>query len=361
MSYDIRPYQPGDEAEIVELLKLAFPIWAESDKALDEWRWRYLDCPLKSDIAVAEYDDHVVGVNHGLRLYIKFGNNSILSDLEGNTVVDPDHRGKGLYTKMLDLTNKMTDENNVNFILWSSSNPIIISDDSKRGHRIFPPPISYMVRIRDVDTHLKAKTSEYAAVKKYGFLLLKTINRIGNTVGPSEQINAGDVTIEDVPSFTGATDAFWSKAREYYNYAIERNRLYLNWRYGDPRGGEYVIKQATRGDRVLGYVVLELKNRGGYREGYIADILASPERSDVAYALMKEACDYFDRLNVNATYFWAAKNHPYIGLAERHGFIDSRYHMYIACRFRIDGGEFNLLKSSHPNKIHFQFGDIDRF
>jgi hypothetical protein len=122
----------------------------------------------------------------------------------------------------------------------------------------------------------------------------------------------------DAPNFNPQIDTFWGKARGHYNYALERNSLYLNWRYTDPRAGKFVIKQAVEGDQILGYVILESKKEGGYSEGYISDLLASPNRDDVADTLMAEACSYFDRLNINSINFWVAKNHPYLGIAERH-------------------------------------------
>ncbi len=54
---------------------------------------------------------------------------------------------------------------------------------------------------------------------------------------------------------------------------------YLNWRYSDRRGGDYILKEAIEGERALGYVVLRVN---GYQEkypvGYIVDLLALPGR-----------------------------------------------------------------------------------
>jgi len=361
MSYEIRYFRLGDEVEIIELLRSAFPRWAELDSALDLWKWKYLDNPLNSDIVVAEYDGHVVGVNHDARVYIKIGETSTLSHLDGNTVVDPAQRGKGLASKIAYFSRDLRRENNVNFTLWSSSNPIIIDFDRRLGLGVFPHLISCMVRIKDIHAHLRARKSKKPLAKKYGYQLLKNLMKIRNTFSPGELGKLGSIEIVDAPNFCPQIDTFWGKVRGHYNYALERNSLYLNWRYTDPRAGKFVIKQAVEGDQILGYVILESKKEGGYSEGYISDLLASPNRDDVADTLMAEACSYFDRLNINSINFWVAKNHPYLGIAERHGFLDSRYKIYIGCSRGADRAEFSRIESSPPSKVHFQFGDMDLF
>ena len=46
--YFVRPYQPGDEEGLVELLDLVFAPWPDRDlrcTAVEHWRWKYLDNP----------------------------------------------------------------------------------------------------------------------------------------------------------------------------------------------------------------------------------------------------------------------------------------------------------------------------
>jgi hypothetical protein len=44
----VRPYQAGDEKEIVELLRMVFDGWPHFDlncSSVDHWKWKHLDKP----------------------------------------------------------------------------------------------------------------------------------------------------------------------------------------------------------------------------------------------------------------------------------------------------------------------------
>jgi GNAT superfamily N-acetyltransferase len=360
MSYIIRFYRPGDEKEIVDLLKHVFPRWNELDNALDDWMWRYHDYPIKSLVSVAEYNGHIVGANHNFNLNLKIGKNTELTTISGNSAVHPDHQGKGLYTKLSELTIKMR-EGKVNFNIWHSHNPIILKWAKQQGIPIFPHKISYMVRIKDVDSYLESKKRKDNLIKKIGYNTFNVLNKVKNLSEPYDLKNLDKVMIKDVRDFDESINIFWNTVKEHYNFIYERNSQYLNWRYCDKRGGNYLVKQAISDDQILGYIVLEIKQSGGYKEGYIADMLSLPDRSDIAYLLIGEAIRYFDSLGIDINHFWAVKNSVYEELARRHNFIDSRFRRYFGCLFRVDHGEYSLLKSSSPDKIHFMFGDMDRF
>ena len=55
----IRYYQPGDEENIIELLKNTFPKWANFDNPLELWRWKYIDTPLRTMIRLVVADQGI--------------------------------------------------------------------------------------------------------------------------------------------------------------------------------------------------------------------------------------------------------------------------------------------------------------
>jgi hypothetical protein len=96
--YEIRSYALGEEQEIVDLISLVFTEWkARGDKALDHWRWKYLENPWgPCTIAVAVRDDQIVGVAHDIYCYVKVG------DAYEKTVYGTDvavHPSSGLRTQ----------------------------------------------------------------------------------------------------------------------------------------------------------------------------------------------------------------------------------------------------------------------
>src|SRR3990170_8604053 len=75
--YSIRPYESGDEEDIVELLKLVFNGWPNFDLdcgPVDHWRWKYLHSPAgKSLIYVGESEGDIVGSSHTYTVNLKMG------------------------------------------------------------------------------------------------------------------------------------------------------------------------------------------------------------------------------------------------------------------------------------------------
>ena len=69
----IRYYQPGDEENIIELLKNTFPKWANFDNPLELWRWKYIDTPLRTMIRLVVADDKIIGCSHSLIFNAKLG------------------------------------------------------------------------------------------------------------------------------------------------------------------------------------------------------------------------------------------------------------------------------------------------
>ena len=60
----IRGYQPGDEADIIELLKMVFDGWPQYDteySALDTWNWKFGSELSKKTMGLAEDGDKIVG------------------------------------------------------------------------------------------------------------------------------------------------------------------------------------------------------------------------------------------------------------------------------------------------------------
>ena len=73
----VRPYKPGDEDQIIQLLDVVFDGWPHFNipcTPLEHWEWKYLDNPRKKYFAsVAEVDGRIVGCCHSIPVRIKIG------------------------------------------------------------------------------------------------------------------------------------------------------------------------------------------------------------------------------------------------------------------------------------------------
>lgn len=355
-SYSIRPYHPGDEKTIAELLAKAFPHWQNQKDPLEHYRWKYLDNPHGSDIIVAESDGQVVGVLNNLHMTIKIGDDLSGCVLSGDVVTHPDFRGMGIYSKLVAFDDK-TQQGRI-FGYSESTNPYILQHYKKTPDRThFPHPMSYMLRIDDVDLFLRSKTTKIKIINSLGFKILKIVNGIANSLMP-QPASDQNVVIKQIHKFDERADTLWDKVKDGYNFIMKKDSQYLNWRYLDLRAGNYVVTQAESNGEVLGFAVLKTTKTANITEGYVSDLLALPGRLDVANALLRNACEYFDKQKINSITHSAISEQPYLKVSEGNGFIHVNAMRHgINCHIYRDD-VFNTILNSPLNKIMISYDDV---
>ena len=357
--YDVRPYLPGDEEEIVELLQLVFKGWPKFNlkcSHLDHWKWKYLDNPLKNfTVVVATSENEVVGCAHYVYQRAKIANDTYLFPHGADVAVHPNLRRLGIHNNMRELRRRLGRKLGALEHYSVSANPILIDRNIRRGRPQFPHPVNIFVRIQDIDWHLEMMPTKNPWLKKHGFQIMKSLNKMRNFYGTHKPITQ-DVQVSRFVNLDSGMDKFWTEVREHYDFIIDRNRDRLRWRYCDPRGGEYIIEQAEENGKVLGYIVLRIVRAvEDYLVGYVVDLLSLPGRSDVADALLTESLEYFDKEGVNIITGLFIKDHPVKEILDKHGFLNSRERINIFTW----ASEMNKIKTSTRSKIHFSLGDFD--
>lgn len=353
--FTIRDYREGDEKQIVDLLVKAFPKWSKLDNPLDYYRWKLLENPVGKTITVATIGEKIIGQSNGIHLRFKIGGSIVPSELGGDSVTDPSHRGKGVYTKILDYEIKQITIRNA-FAYWVSKNPYILSNQNKRKDVFkLPHGIAYMIRIDDVDHHLKNRPVNKKLIK-YVINGLKLLNSLVNLF--SGEKRGEDYEIMRVRSFDDSFDAFWEKTKDDYDLIQEKNMKHLNWRYGDPRGGEFAIFKAVKHGETLGYIVVEITKQDGYREGYVSELLTLKDRKEVSHPLIRRATEHLRQENVNVAYYLGVTRNPYIPYLEKNGFIDAwkkKDDVYGTLR---DEKLLDALLSSSSSRAYLSYGDF---
>lgn len=352
----VREYQPGDDEGIIEALRASFPGWRRNPLALEYWRWKYLESPLGAYIAVCECGGKIVAVNHDLRLSLKVGNSSLLTHWTDDLSVLPEYRAHGLWNRMRKMRNEGSEYVNLRFKYSSTANPIVVKDWVKRGVNVFPHPVKYMIRVKDPKLHLDKRPVEGSQVVRLGISVLKGVNR----VTPRGKIKRlGEFKLTDVDSFNEDVDAFWMKAREGYNFAVERSKEYLNWRFSEKPWGRVkrVLAVDGSGD-VIGYTALGVSQYDDYHEGHISDLFALSGRVDVVHDLFKAACEHFDGLGINVAYYRCAKGHPYERIAGGSFVGVPRKSLYISYEtLTANRKESEILSDSSSSEISLNYAD----
>ncbi len=360
---EIRLYRPGDEGKIVQLLSEVFDGWPKFDlpcSPMEHWRWKYQRTSLtKSLIAVAISNDKIIGCNHSIFLKIKIGDKIFLGTLAGDTAVHSEFRKRGLWEIMLELTKNARRREGISINYLTTNNPVVIRSSSKQEERHpFPLAVFPLIRIHDMEYHVKKAPIKKAHLKKVLLVLLRRKYALQRFFCPWKSKDPL-FSIRNIDCFDERFNSFWNEVKGHYFFIIERDCNYLNWRYGDPRGGLYSINIAEKDDKLLGYIILRINYYNKeYPSGHIVDLLTLPDRLDVAEALVKDAIKFFADNNVNTISCLVVKNHPLEAVYRRNIFAGWRTIRFFYDEYeRIEGLED--LATIHPRRVYLASGDFD--
>lgn len=358
-NFEIRPFQQGDEHEIVRLLQLVFKGWPHFDipcTPLEHWIWKHIDNPVgQSVIVVAESGNEIIGCIHNVLQRAKIGGEVYILPHGADAAVHPNYRKRGVNTRVRKMRTELIKKLGSLHHYSVSANPILIQRNIRQGRPRFPFPVMIYAKIQDFNKHVKMVPTENLLIKRYGFHLMKYANSIRNTF--TRRVQSEDkISISAVYTFDEKISIFWEKIRGYYDFIVERNLERLNWRYLDPRGGGFIVKQAEENEEILGYIVIRINRYlKGYPMGYIIDLLTIPTRLDAADKLLQDALNIFEEHKVNIITGLFVQNHPIKKALSRNGFLKSMEKINIF----LGAEELNELKDSDPSKIHFTLGDFD--
>lgn len=362
--YSIRFYEPGDEEGIVKLLEHSFKGWPKINvEPRDHWFWKYSDNPYwKNDIVVALRNGEIIGCKHSVYFKLKMGEKVIECSLGSDLAIHTDFRRRGISRKIRDLsTYARTKIYSQDFSYYVTSNPVII-DEFRRRSNTFSHDIQVFVKINDIDLQLKEMPMKYSSLIKTGFKTLVFLNKIKNIF--NKNLVKTQLKIFRTNNIDEKMNVFWNSIAEKFNFIVVRDVSYLKWRYLDPRAGNFIILLAEEESVVSGYIVLHInRKRKQYPVGYIVDVLTHPDRTDVSFALVNEALEYFKKFDVNIITSLAIRSQPYEKTLKRAGFINSRKKLNLFLGTKSlksqDIETIEIISKGEPEKIHFMYGDID--
>ncbi len=207
-----------------------------------------------------------------------------------------------------------------------------------------------MFKILDVDQYFGPTRISKKSIRKIGYLLLSRTHKNG-------MISTG-YNLEHITGFDHRIDIFWNKIKKHYNFIIERDRRYLNYRYCDPRSGKYVIFGLFEKHEMIGYIVLGEKGVGD-KVGKILDLITLPSREDAIDYLIQTAFEFYSEKSIYKVNCWAIEGHPLRKSLLKHGFVSLKTDIPHIFFTRDAEQELMDVKNSSPEKLHFTIGDID--
>lgn len=317
-SYTIRQFH---EADLEGYLRLFEAVFDTRDPAW--FRWKYGDNPYvdHSPIAVAEVDGELVGARSLFAIELAHGDSTSLALQPCDTMVHPDHRRRGLMTRM---TEQVIDTyRGTGRFFYNTPNQQALSVNRTLGWRIVDRPPTYF-RIESLDARVPASLKPIIE-RAVGTLLPPTTDR---ERGPAPAPEVDVACHEDMP-IEALTSLYRRSVTEPF-HAV-RDEQFYRWRFSNPRW-RYRTYLAVREGEVVASIVAGTQTANGETVTRLVDILPlepDPSRYAAIAAVIQTIIDDHDATDIFAL---LAPGLPAQLLADR-GFVpDTAFPLSHACQ-----------------------------
>jgi len=361
-AFRIRPFRPGEEAAIIQVLSTVFGEWPAFDLQYSSesyWHWRYLELPgTSTHVFVCEVGGQIVGCLHHTFVDLKIGDRFYPGTLGGDIAVLRPFREKGLTAEFSKLARSHRRETGRWFTFFETHNQNLIDSFSKTAFQL-PIKSRHLLRVKNIKLHLTQQKHAWRGLKVFAFKAMKTFNTLVHYSRNSQDDGALHLSV--IETFDARIDKFWERISNHYRLILKRDRRYLNWRYCDARGGNYQVKCVEEDGRFVGYIVLRINRKNPqYPTAYIVDLLCEPGREDAAQALLADGLRYFDQQGVNAVHCLVPHHHPYRKIYTASGFVDTleRNIVFLRANMPLDK-PLGELDSMDFGQAYHSYGDID--
>jgi GNAT superfamily N-acetyltransferase len=358
----VRNASGDDELEMLELLFRAFRRWPAFEiqvPPLEHLRWKMRSDPIAARHQwVAEIDGRIVAMILRIVRRVRVRGRDCLARDGVDAAVDPHYQEQGLYGAILDHARESPQDAEFGLRFWYSTNPRTRRRSRPEEAESLANPVQVLQKPCDVRAIVARSRKKYggrlpAPLGVLRIELERAFHRVGHRPYWRPAKPAWSITTLD--RFDDRIDGFFDEAARPFDFVVVRTRGYMNWRYFDPAAGRFTVRVAEQQGRLLGYLVFKITEG----EGYIADLLALPGRTEVVRSLVEDALRLFREAGVEQITCWMISRHPYNGILGRYGFIDSRRDVGFGYRATsLDGSELERLADPRA-RIHLTHGDTD--
>lgn len=275
--YSVRPFESGDEAAVLELFRDVF----DSDVGAEWFAWKYRENPYAdhAPVVVAERDGTIVGARPFVALPMCVGGERVVALQPSDAMVHPDHRRRGLFTRMTRAALDRYGSGEPAFC-YNFPNPNSLPGNLDLGWEVVQElPTRY--RLPDAAGLLRSRVGG-AAGRVAARLTdgVQTLLRVRERRLPAAQPGVAVRRHRDVPA---GTLAGLHRDRRPAAVHATRDPAFYRWRFdevpreyvtyvaraaGDPRGAVVVSTRSDDGDPVV--TVVDVVPLGGHGAGVTA-------------------------------------------------------------------------------------------
>jgi hypothetical protein len=224
-------------------------------------------------VVVAEnrVSHEIVGFSWNLPLAVRLRHQPGRCYMSLNGLVHPDYRRTAIYTQMLDLDCRLSQQDGTFVYGWAK--PVALFRVQSVGFRSVArvPLVVRPLRIRAlVQPRLKKWWKRLGAQVGWGLASVSVFRPRPTLAG------RWGLQVAEAPGFDASFDRLWDRVAGQYEVAVDRDRSFLTWRFTAPTFRGYQILTARAGGDLVAYAVIRSTEIEGVPTGMIADLVVEP-------------------------------------------------------------------------------------
>jgi predicted N-acetyltransferase YhbS len=289
-AFRVRPAQPGDEAGVVDLFRRAF------GKAVTaaHWSWKLRGAPEGLHTAwVAEQAGALIGHYAGTPRRFWLGDRQVQAMVSVDGMVHPEHRQRGVLTKMVAACHQHWIEQGVAFTLGLPNDQWRSRKAALGWRSLFP-----------LAWRVYAARPERLLARRAGIPALARLSWLGAAwrgLCRPGQSNDTAVTWESPEGPTESFDQLWSAVRPLVPQSVVRDSAWIEDRYAAAPSRDYRLWLARRAGEPAGYVVYRLRATAHDAcAAYIPELFCAPRDPRLLMALVGHATRQLTALGADA-------------------------------------------------------------
>jgi hypothetical protein len=313
----IRRYSAGIEEDIFAFQRAAYPLRRE-DLVAPRWRWMFLSSAVRLGVEPMVWvycnKDGVVAHQGAIPVRLQVGDRERITGWFVETMALESVRGKAVGPMLVAKAKQ-----DVPFNLSLGQTPQMRALQFSLGWRQVCPLETWTFVLNS--TRVLTGRLPSRPARAVAAAVLGARQRVRYLRGQRRMDWVPEVRLLD--RFESVHDRLWETVKHQYPCAVVRDSSYLNWKYVEQPGQDFIRVEVRRGGdtiAVAALLVLEPDQTYRYSRGFIVDLVLPVQDSDVAWVVLDELRKVFVARSTDMIVFHLI-NAPLARVVRRFGFF----------------------------------------